>query len=82
MALSTAHPPHLANAHVQVVQSKFVLFMNTSEDVMRQRMVQRGRGDDNDETIWKRFGEAYNAPLCWQAMCTVRADIPPPSDLP
>jgi ribose 1,5-bisphosphokinase PhnN len=56
--------------------------MNTSEDVMRQRMVQRGRGDDNDETIWKRFGEAYNAPLCWQAMCTVRADIPPPSDVP
>ncbi|RSH81933.1 uncharacterized protein EHS24_008130 [Apiotrichum porosum] len=46
-----------------VVQSKFVLFMNTSEDVMRQRMVQRGRGDDNDETIWKRFVTFHNTSL-------------------
>lgn len=43
----------------QVVDSSLVLFINTSEDVMRARIKERsktsGRADDNEESLKKRF---------------------------
>lgn len=42
-----------------VVPSKFTLFFDTSEQTMRERLLQRGktsgRSDDNEESIVKRF---------------------------
>lgn len=42
-----------------VVPSKFTLFFNCSEEVMRKRLLKRGetsgRADDNEESIKKRF---------------------------
>lgn len=43
----------------KVVPSKFTLFFDTSEEVMRERLLKRGetsgRADDNEESIKKRF---------------------------
>ncbi|EMC91416.1 hypothetical protein BAUCODRAFT_328589 [Baudoinia panamericana UAMH 10762] len=43
----------------KVVKSRFTLFFETSEEVMRERLLKRGetsgRADDNEESIKKRF---------------------------
>ena len=49
--------PHPTN--LQVVPSQLVLFLSCTEEVMLQRLLQRGetsgRADDNVESIRKRF---------------------------
>jgi len=50
----------------QVCLSSLTLFFTTTEDVMLNRLVERGktsgRSDDNVETIKKRFRE-FNSPF-------------------
>ncbi|CAG7846503.1 UMP-CMP kinase {ECO:0000255/HAMAP-Rule:MF_03172} {ECO:0000255/HAMAP-Rule:MF_03172}; AltName: Full=Deoxycytidylate kinase {ECO:0000255/HAMAP-Rule:MF_03172}; Short=CK {ECO:0000255/HAMAP-Rule:MF_03172}; Short=dCMP kinase {ECO:0000255/HAMAP-Rule:MF_03172}; AltName: Full=Uridine monophosphate/cytidine monophosphate kinase {ECO:0000255/HAMAP-Rule:MF_03172}; Short=UMP/CMP kinase {ECO:0000255/HAMAP-Rule:MF_03172}; Short=UMP/CMPK {ECO:0000255/HAMAP-Rule:MF_03172} [Serendipita indica DSM 11827] len=55
-------PRQMDQAHIfdeQVCESKFVLFFVTSEEVLLQRLLERGktsgREDDNEESIKKRF---------------------------
>lgn len=52
-------PCHDTDFRVQVCLASLVIFFNTSEDVMLQRLLERaktsGREDDNVETIRKRF---------------------------
>ncbi|KAK4688346.1 hypothetical protein P7C73_g1767, partial [Tremellales sp. Uapishka_1] len=51
----------------KVCQSAFVLFINTSEDVMLSRLLKRGetsgRADDNKESIVKRFRTFVNTSM-------------------
>lgn len=46
----------------QVCKSSFVLFISTTEEVMLERLLERGktsgRDDDNRESITKRFSES------------------------
>lgn len=54
-----ALPCYDTDFRVQVCLASLVIFFNTSEDVMLQRLLERaktsGREDDNVETIRKRF---------------------------
>lgn len=51
----------------EVCESTFILFFSCTEEVMLERLMERaktsGREDDNQESILKRFREAYAPPV-------------------